>query len=273
MFAQWWNHPVIRPLGAGLLYAALYILATQLSWRLARRLGRAPHTGLVDLMLWDGWSTISQTWVVTFTLAYLWAMLLSGVAATNDVGLGAIDWPAVWPWALGLTAGAAVWLSLLWGNQRRQTKAPGRSGAQASRDSLIWALARLARHEAELGIWRAALAPALGLYWGVWFAVFAKWLMSRTNLALNAQLGDAEQRSRIALDWALDWVSAMLFTFTGSLWLALGARLICHTVAALASGLTARRCAARQGAVALVDDQSQHDQHSEHGGGQHANML
>jgi hypothetical protein len=214
---------------------------------LAQRLGRAPRTGLVDLMLWGGWSTLSWACAVTFALAYLWAMLLSGVAATNDVGLGAIDWPAVWPWALGLTAGAAVWLSLLWGNQRRQTKAPGRSGAQASRDSLIWALARLARHEAELGIWRAALAPALGLYWGVWFAVLAKWLLSRATPTLNAQLGDAEQRSRIALDWALDWASAMLFTFTGSLCLTFGARVICHATTVLVSGLAARRRVAKAG--------------------------
>ena len=273
MFAQWWNHPVIRPLGAGLLYTALYILATQLSWRLAQRLGRAPRTGLVDLMLWGGWSTLSQTWAVMFTLAYLWAMLLSGVAATSDVGLGAMDWPAVWPWALGLTAGAAAWLSLLWGNQRRKTEMPERSNARAGQNPLIWILARLARHEAELGIWRAALAPALGLYWGGWFAVLAKWLLLRANPALAARLGDAGQRRWVALDWALDWVSAMLFTFTGSLWLALGARVICYAVAALASGLAARRRAARQGAGALVDDQSQHDQHGEHGGGQHTDML
>lgn len=259
MFAQIWDHPAMRPLGMGIFYAALYVIVVQISWRLTRWLGRAPRSAAVDFLRWNGWATLSRVCTVTYTLIYLWAMLLGGIVAASDVGLGAIDWPIVWPWVLGLTAGAAAWTALLWGGQQHTNSLPERDDARTGQDSPLWVLARLTRQEAELAIWRAALAPALGLYWGVWLAVFVKWLMSRTNPALNAQLLATEQRSRLALGWALDWVAAAMFTFTGSLWLALGARLICYAVACLA-----RSWSARWRAVTLANDQGQCDQCGEH---------
>jgi len=177
MFAQLTQPNVWHALLAGLGYAMLYALISQVAWHLARWLRAQLRPSAVRLQRWPGWLWVGSLGAILGTLAYGFVLAIRGVLATGDLGIGAVDW-ATLPWALGIVCGAALWLGVLWALmpscRSSRTLAGGWAGL------LLSSLAQ----EGHAAIWRAALMPWLGTYWGVWLAVPCKLL---TTLADPAQ--------------------------------------------------------------------------------------
>ena len=318
MFAQLTQPDVWHALLAGLGYAMLYALISQVAWHLARWLRAQLRPSAVRLQRWPGWLWVGSLGAILGTLAYGFVLAIRGVLATGDLGIGAVDW-ATLPWALGIVCGAALWLGVLWALmpscRSSRTLAGGWAGL------LLSSLAQ----EGHAAIWRAALMPWLGTYWGVWLAVPCKLLTTLADPAQRqAGLGqrhsthtpgapvskpapdstqekaapdsgvpriylerrspdrlfdatqtkaalasDAPLDSATVLGWALDWVSAALFFYSHSLWLTLAGRALCGSLL----WLVQRKLSRRGNARASAHDQSQDDQHSEHGSGQDADAL
>ena len=248
----------IRAFAAGVLYMLLYAMGSQGVWAARHWLQRQSSPGAIRLRRWSGGAFVVRVSSLILALVFPFIMLITGIFAANDVGLLAVDWPAVLPWVTGITVGAAAWLALLWGvHTGRLIQRP--HGETQYREGLADILLSALRHEASAATCRGALMPLAGPYWGIWLAILWKMLISRTNPFINARLKQAGQRELVLLDWALDWVGATLYAFSGSTWVALAGRAVCRATVRLVLHLISRR---GQHATpnGLADDQGQDDQ-------------
>jgi hypothetical protein len=170
-----------------------------------------------------------------------------------------------------ITAVAAVWVTLLWGEYwRKRPEALALSPRPGSGTLLAQAL----RQEAVAATFRGALMPVIGAYWGVWAALLWAWLTRRANPWLAAQLQHPGQRPWVVLGWGLDWVGATLYILSGSVWPALAARLLCAVlVAMLQRRLLALRERRQAAAAASADEQGQGHEHGETGRSEDADAL
>ncbi len=283
MLTLLWLYDPLRAFAAGLLYMLLYAVGSRAVWVIKHWLFRRSTAGAIRLRRWQGWPFVGQVSSLVLALVFPLGMLITGVFAAVDVGLQPTDWPAVLPWVAGITAGATAWLALLWGvyigrdsrypygaEEGSPTEIPGMTTSRVKyQESLANTVLLALRHEAAAATCRGALIPLLGPYWGIWLAVLWKMLISRTNPFTAAGLQRTGQREMIFLDWALDWVGAALFAFSGSVWAALAGRIICRMVVRLALGCISRsgRPAAPYG---LADDQGQDNQNRKTTGSQNA---
>lgn len=263
--ALWW------PLVAGLSYALLWVALSYAMRGVGRWQSRQTAPNLVRLSRWPGWSLIGRGLGLALGLIWVFLMLTGGVFAPDDVGVSPVAWEVALPWAAAITVGAAAWLSALWllyGQRARP--AYQRRACYSGYPFAI--LLDTAAQETRSAIFRAALIPWLGPYWGIWGAVVGKALVSRLDPELRACLQAPDRRPAIYLSWALDWVSAALFLFGQSVWIALAGRALCHllVIGALTSAANLRR---HHKAPDLMNDQRQDDQRSEHGGGQDTDVL
>lgn len=221
MLTQLTRADVWRALLAGLGYAALYAAASGARRACARWLTARTRPGLVWLQLWRGWPWLGELLGALGTLACAALLAFSGVLASGDLGL-AVPEPAVWRWMLGITLGGALWLGLL-ALLAQPTVGAAERGVG---DWSVWLL-RAVYHEGRAAIWRGALAPWVGGYWGVWLAPLAALVTTLLNSAQRAALRDAQRRAAVLLAWALDWLGAALFAYTRSAWAAAAGRAIC----------------------------------------------
>ncbi len=268
-----WHGSPWRALSAGILYGFLYVLATQTTWRVARRLGGMSSVGAIRLHRWPGWPWLGRSLGLLFSVAYPTIMVADGTFASRDVGLGSTDWRVALPWVASVTAGFALWLILLWGIYER--KRPGRMTGEATvrpLDRWLVVLTGVVIHEAMAVTLRAALMPLAGRYWGIWLGVLAKLLLSHADPWMVARLRNADRRAPEILNWALDWVSATLYALSGSLYASLLGRAICQ----IGAWATLWRKSAPQARAEInlsADNQSQHHQKDEHASRENAETL
>ena len=256
-------------LGAGLFYTTLYILSRWAVWGAARWLAGRSGPSSQRARRWPGWTVLGQASSLVLAIGFLLLALLGGMVAASDVGLGAVDWPALWPWVALPTLGFALWLALLWGVQRHKRVALARAEGRGAEGGIAL-LAEVLEHEATLALYRGALMPWLGSYWGLWLAVIAGMLAARTDPWVNARLQRPIQRRLVLLEWATLAVSTLLFLFSGSLWAALGGHILCRAVVwGVQRGLAARRPSPTD----LAQDQGQYDEGGEHAGSDDAQTL
>lgn len=218
--------------GAGLLLALLAV-----EWLGVRLHRQASH-------LTSGWFYLSALLELLAAVAVLLGGLSTGVWQPGEAGLLAPDWGMVAEWLPGYAAGMALWLTLVFyaGWRREAATAPG------PRQGVIAQAARLARDETLLAIWRAALAPALGLYWAAWAAAGLR-LATRWWLPAGALARRRGERANLLLPGALDVAATVVIIMTGSAWLALATRAMIYAVSSMARALCQRaaRRAARRG--------------------------
>ena len=274
MLEQAAGEHAVRSLSAGVLHMLLRGLGNHLLWRARCWVDSSVSPFAVRIRQWRGWAALGELLSLAFSVAFLFVMLLNGTFGAGDVGIGPCEWQEVAPWVIGIAAGASLCLSLLWGAFWRRRRAPGWVGAHVPNEG-AWAslLIRALRHGAIAAIYRGALAPLVGSYWGVWLAAIWKMLSSRTDPRLGVQLRRPGQRELIYLDWALDWVGATLYIVSGSVWAALFGRTLGYAgVLLVAKRATGRRLIA-QAAAPSSNDLGKEDEHAEHGGGQDGDAL
>lgn len=223
----WWQDPVARALLAGGAYLLLWLGAGELLWWLGRRRGRPLLQGL--------WG---QAAGLLLSAAILFALLILGVLSPDDVGLRRPDQVLTWPIILALWVLEGVWLALLWGRLR----SPAPEG-QAAAPQAAWlaTLCAAAQQETALALFRAAMVPLLGVYWGAWLGMACKGLAGRSHPAMALSLADPERGGGTRLIWALDAMSTALYVLSGSVWVALAGRLVGRGGVALASWLLRQR--------------------------------
>jgi hypothetical protein len=270
------------PVGAGLAYLLLSVLASQGVRRMGHWLASRPNAGALRLRYWPGWPFWGHVASFAFTIAFLFAMLLNGTFAANDVGLQGVAWADLWSWLPGLMVATAVWLLLLWVGYSQKRGMPEEE-VRGEWAELGWpcAILHLLQQAASLATLRAALIPMVGAYWGVWLAVLLKMLASHVDPFVRIKLAKPGQRERVYLDWALDWVGATFFVISGSVWASLCGRVICYLAALAAEAVGTRherRVGRRYASLAepsaeLAEDGRQDDKCGEHGDGEDAKVL
>lgn len=229
-----WMTPndALRAPASGAAYTLLCALASWLSWGLARWLERRPGAGAIRLRRWRGWPLLGEGLSLAFALAFPFILVLEGTFSADDVGIRPVDWSLSLPWVLVVGAVSAAWLAFLWGDYWRRRRDIVSARAWRER-APRWAsiLPGALWHECTLATYRAALMPLAGSYWGLWLATIWKLLASRLSPRLNANLRRPGQRERVFLGWTLDWVGAILYLLSGSIWAALAGRVLCQAAA------------------------------------------
>jgi hypothetical protein len=254
--------PRLPALLAGLGYTVLVLLGHWAAWGAGRWLARRSARNALQARLWPGWTLLGQAARLLLALGALFLALLRGWVTTGDVGLRGVDGPAALLWALGLGGGFALWLAFLWGLQRYPMAAPTEGGGAL--------LVEVLRNEAVMALYRGALMPWLGDYWGIWCAVLGLVLVEGATPQLRLRLRRPAQRPDALLAWAANGVGGVLYLYAGSLWLALGGHMLCRlAVWGLWRGLAARRPLASW----LAQDQGEHDEGGEHAGRDDAQAL
>lgn len=263
----------LRPLWAGGVYLLLLTVGGQVIWWVRRWLERRASPMGLRIRFWQGWAFWGTIAGLAFTLGYLFIGLLDGAFAAGDVGLNPLDIATEGTWLLGLGSAMVAWMALLWGIywwKHRPSQKEG-DGWQGPTWSQI--LLQISAHEGRAAILRAALIPFLGLYWGTWGAVLCKWLASYLDPACRARLKRSPPRAFIYLGWAVDWLSALLYVLSGSLWAALLARAMAHLpLRGLFAWLNRPRRRGRD-EMGLLDRQRQDDEQGEHGDGGEGKAL
>jgi hypothetical protein len=264
-----------RALVAGVVYMVLYASGSLLVWAVQRWLQGQHSAQAIRIRRWPGWPFVVQVLNLLLAIAFPFFMLLTGIFAVSDVGLQPVGWPGVLPWSIGITAGAAVWLAVLWRIYSRTSPPSGATTAleplraeAPQHGNLAAVLLSALRHEAAVATCRGAIIPLAGPYWGSWLAVLWKMLIARTNPFLNSRLRRSGERERVFLDWALDWVGTTLFVFSGSAWVALGGRIICRCAVLLALRRQPPSAPANS-----VDEQGENRQDDKGATGQNAEVL
>lgn len=261
----------LRSLWLGGVYLLLLIVGGQVIWWVRRWLERRTSPMVLRLRFWQGWSFWGDIAGLTFTLAYLLFGLFDGAFAAGDVGLNPLEIVPEGGWLLGLCFAMVAWMALLWGEYWwRHRPAQG--------DGDIWegptwsqVLLQISSHEGRAAILRATFIPFLGLYWGTWGAVFCKWLASYLDPARRTRLREPAPRAFVYLGWAMDWLSALLYILSGSLWATLLARGMAYLpLRALFGWLYRPR---RREERRLLEDQRQDDEQGEHGDGSEGKAL
>jgi hypothetical protein len=276
---------VLRSLLAGAVYMLLQALGSWIAWGLTRWLEGQHSPAAIRLRRWRGWPLVGQGLGLALALAFPFLLVLGGLFSADDVGIRPVDWSVSLPWVLAVGAGSALWLALLWGSYWWRQR--GSASATAWREaSGHWAniLPEALYHEAGAATFRAALIPLAGPYWGVWIAVLWKLLASRTSPRLtppdpvggytgvsgaspqlNAKLRPPGQRELVYLGWALDWVGAILYLLSKSVWAALFGRALGQASVLAVTRLILRGSYQETPLAASANDQGHDDQGHEHG--------
>jgi len=262
----------LRPLLAGLAYTFLCALGSHAAHALARWLERSSTPGVVRIRRWRGWPPLARALRLIVAIGFCFSMLLVGVFASSNVGLGRIGWGSTLPRVLGVTGGATAWVALLWWMHWRKRPEAERRAEEQVGDSWASVLADLLSNTADAAIYRAALIPLLGTYWGVWLAIVWTMLASLTRAGLKPRLAIAGRRERVFLDWALDWVDATLYIRSGTVSAALFGRAACLLVVL---GIVQRACKGREHnrSAGSANQQGQSHQDGKHGRGQDGKTL
>jgi hypothetical protein len=226
----------LRPLWAGALYLLLLVVVGQVAWRVRRWLERRATPTALRVRSWGGWAFWRRVADLVLTLTYLFVGLFDGTFAAGDVGLIPLEISGEWWWLLGLELALVGWMALLWGLYWR--RCPRWRKGDGAWEEPTWGQMALQvpSHEGRMAIVRAALIPLLGAYWGAWAAVVCLWLVSILNPLRRARLRTPSGRAFLYLGWATDWLSALFFVLTGSLWVALLSRTIAYLFLRALSG-------------------------------------
>ena len=261
----------LRPLLAGLAYTLLCVLSRRVAHWLAQLLEPSSDPGVVRIRQWQGWSPLAQALRLGLAVAFPFLMLLGGIFSATDVGAQRVNWDSALPGVAAVAAGAAVWLALLWCAYWR-TRPETANPLRPNPDSWASTLANALRHAADAATYRGALMPLLGSYWGVWLAIVWKLLASLAGGEPVSRLRTPRQREYVFLDWALDWVGAVLYALSGSLLAALFGRGACLIAV---PGIARRACRRRRGnqLTASAKNQGQDHQAREHDRGQNGDSL
>jgi len=228
---NWLQEIDIPPQLAGSLYLALWLLAVQIPdplayWLETRRISFAHR-----LRRWVGWPLVGRMIGLVVTCGYLYLLLFNGLYADLHVGLVEPDWATlVRPWAT-VVGGTILWLLFLWGAFWYGTQPLLPNPVQQGYGTILGYPAHLILQEAQLALFRGALIPCLGSYWGVWAAVVAKGLVQVSSPAVRRDLQEPGRRALVFLDWGLDWASAGWLLAWGSLWPALLGRALAYGLA------------------------------------------
>jgi len=150
-----------------------------------------------------------------------------GIWLPGDVGLVAPDWAELFTWLPGYVAAMALWVALLCGAIWRQAAPPDEPVR------VVPQIARLLRDEALLAALRGALAPLLGLYWGSWGAAAIRLAVAWWFPAAKQRRDRPEQQRESRVGRALDLVATVAIIMTGSVWVALSARLLVYVAGRL----------------------------------------
>ena len=236
-FASLWRQDDWRALLAGLVYALVYSLVSQMDWqsRLRETRYRRRHSGLTGAVQRAGIPVARELVALTLTLGYPFLMVILGVFSPGDLGLGMPNWGRVLAPVLVGALVATVWLAFLWTDGIavwRSTKAlPGERPP-----ALPFTVTGALLAEGHLATCRAALMPLFGSYWGMWMGVALRMLVAHTSPYTQWQLQSPVERRRVYLDWALDWVSTAILASTGTVWAGLLVRVLCRTTLHLLRG-------------------------------------
>lgn len=255
----------LRSLWVGGVYLLLLIMGGQVTWWVRRWLEHKGSPMALRLRFWQGWPFWGSIAGLAFTLAYLLFGLFDGAFAAGDVGLNPLEVTAGDGWLLALCLGMATWMALLWGGYWHRYGSTQDEGDIWDEPSWSQMLLQISSHEGRAAILRATFIPVLGVYWGTWSAVVFKWLALYLDPACRARLKKPIPRAFVYLGWAMDWLSALLYVLSGSLWAALLARGMTYfPLRVLFARLYGPR---RREERRLLDGQRQDDEQGEHGDG------
>jgi len=236
--ASLWRQDEWRALLFGLVYVLAYAVISQFLWQAHLRTlrYRRHHLRAEGDAERPTPPVLREILGLVAALGYPSVMVVAGIYSPGDVGIRAPEWGTVaGPLVLG-ALGATAWLGMLW-HERRTPDAP--AGAPPAADAgplreaeapaLPFALTGALMAEGHLAVCRAALMPLLGSYWGLWMGVVLRMLTAHSNPSVLVRLGHPQERRRVYLDWALDWVSTAALALSGSLWAGLIVRALCRT--------------------------------------------
>jgi len=176
---------------------------------------------------WGGWPWLASLIAFLAAVAALLGGLSLGIWLPGDVGLVAPDWAELFTWLPGYVAAMALWVALLCGAIWRQAAPPDEPVR------VVPQIARLLRDEALLAALRGALAPLLGLYWGSWGAAAIRLAVAWWFPAAKQRRDRPEQQRESRVGRALDLVATVAIIMTGSVWVALSARLLVYVAGRL----------------------------------------
>ncbi len=149
-----------------------------------------------------------------------------GIWQPSDAGLTTPDWASLGEWLPGYALGMALWICLLFAPAWRQRA----TEIGSRKDRAVVLFARLARDETLLAMLRAALAPALGLYWAAWLAVALRLgVRGAPERGVEGQAKGA--RATLLLNASLDLAATVTVIMSGSAWVALALRVLLCVIA------------------------------------------
>ena len=225
---------------AGLLFAVAWAGSGYAIALAARHLERRATPRALRVRFWSGWPFWGHLLGAGAGIAWLFTLLRLGVFVTSDAGVGHVAPMALWSGGQGLrdwlalTAASGGLILLLWlGYWRRSAHSLVETESGLSLLSL--AVVTLG-HQAALAILRAAAIPVVGVYWGIWVAAVAKFLLMRAHPQVRRRLSHG-RRSFVYLEWALDWQSAALFALLGNLLMTTVSRLMVGGLLHLTHGI------------------------------------
>ena len=218
------DQAALRALTGGIFYALLIISVNQIA-RLAERSGRARNMQRGRPGHEASWSWVGRILAALASIGFVFALLVEGSFAANDVGIAPIDWPKHGPWLAVLVPGTIALIACFWtpyyvrAPYGRAAKGPENIGPRVPPNAhrpggLLHALT----DEASLTVFRAASTPLLGPYWGVWFGLAWNLVIRRLIRGRRPGPTSLDRRGFYYLTSALDWLSATLFVITGSVW-------------------------------------------------------
>ena len=243
MWLRLLDQAAFRALTGGVLYALLVMSVDQIA-RLAERSVRSRDLGDWRVRHRGLWARIAQIVASAAAIGFIFALLVEGSFAANDVGIVAIDWPTHGPWLAVLIPGTIALIIFFWAPyfSRLGHSATTRYGQAAKGPEILSTralqtydeaatLLNALTNEASLTVFRAASIPLLGSYWGVWFGLVWSFVVRSVNQRQRPAPMTPDRRGFNYLAGALDWLSATIFVVTGSVWACLLGRLACHAVA------------------------------------------
>ena len=236
------HSPAGRALLAGMAYLLLRVSLTHIAWQISAALEAGWSPRAERVYRWFVQPSAGRAIALLASLGYLFAMLIWGILPADYVGVQSVDWAHALPWLLTFAGTGGLWLLVVWGIALLRGEHQDDLGPATP---LLWLdlLPHGVYQEATLALLRAALAPLLGRYWGVWAGLLIKSLLSWTAPGRAGRWQRSDQRTRLILEWSLDWLSAALYLYTGTLWTSLIGRGVCSLLlsALLGSRVLLRR--------------------------------
>jgi len=206
-------------------YFLAYVLTTHLLWCVPP-FGKQRLQHFVSSYL-QGWPWQTVRLIYCVLLPYV--ALLRGVVSPKEMGLTDLDWLPNLGWGLVLTVGGWALLSWGWrGFVQTAAEYPCPENLVLADASRGWsyALREAACYQMSWAFYRTAFVSYLGLYHGVFLALGVLFLAGVCDPATRSAWNLPGKREALLHTASLALVTALVFLFTGNLWICIASHVV-----------------------------------------------